>query len=110
MFIESHEKRRGVVLIKLEDWRNYTILRSRVKPRNKYVMLRLLNKKYDYKLFLQLLKIKVFKKILKNNNEDKLICSELIDYAYYYTIGNGNVCTPKTIYDEYRRGNLIKLK
>jgi hypothetical protein len=97
IFIESHEKRGGVVLIKLEEWSNFIVLRSESTPRPVRDVLQLLNTKYDYSRLFWILKAKLTNKSVTNNDESKLICSELVDYAYHYEFGKGKICTPATL-------------
>lgn len=97
LFIESHEKKGGVVITKLQEWQNYTVLRPiKIKPRPKQELLELLGTGYDFSMLGWILKAKLFGKEAPNNSPTLLICSEFADYAYHYKIGNGRVATPKT--------------
>lgn len=98
LFIESHERKNGVVITRLEEWKNYTVVRPDMKARPKRDMLEKLGKTYDVSMIGWILWAKVFKRDLDNNDDNLLICSELVDYCYRYKIGKGRICTPKTIY------------
>lgn len=109
LFIESHEKRRGVVIVRLEEWRkNYIVLRPNFlkKPKSKEEVLRLLNTKYDYSRLWWILKSKLFGSRVYNDDDTKLICTELCDNVWGYALGGGYTCTPKTIYDLYKNGKM----
>lgn len=99
IFIESHEKKSGVVMTKLEEWRNYTIKSPTIKPRPKKEVLNMLGTSYDSSMLWWLLKAKVFKSKQQNNDEKSLICSEFIDWCFHYKVGGGYVATPKTFND-----------
>jgi uncharacterized protein YycO len=99
VFIESHEKKSGVVITQLEDWRNYVVLRP-VKPmkhRTRKELLSKLGKGYDFSMIGWILLAKIFRKDRSTNDDNLLICSELVDWFYYYAIGGKKICTPKTI-------------
>lgn len=97
LFIESHEKKRGVVITKLEEWGNYEVIRPiSLKPRPKKEVLAMLGTGYDYSMLGWIFWSKIFKKNQINNSPTLLICSELADFVYRYAVGEGNIATPKT--------------
>lgn len=109
LFIESHEKRGGVCIRRLEEWRrNYIILRPNyiVKPKSKEDVIKLLNRKYDYARLWWIFKSKILKLNLQNDDPYRLICTELCDFVWHYNLGSGNTCTPNTIYRLYKDGKL----
>jgi hypothetical protein len=97
LFIESHEKKSGVVITKLERWRNYTVLRSNLKHKTKKELMQKLGTGYDFSMIRWILIAKLFNKDAQANDEGLLICSELVDWFFEYQIGEGKICTPKTI-------------
>jgi hypothetical protein len=100
LFIESHEKRGGVVINKLQEWGNFDVYRTEtLLPRPEHEMLEMVGRKYDFSRLWWIFKAKVLKFKLQNNDETLVICSELVDFCYYYTLGEGLICTPKTISD-----------
>lgn len=99
LFIESHEKKGGVVITKLEEWRNYTIKRTALKPRPRHEVLSKLGTRYDSSMLWWIMKAKIFRTVQSNNDDSSLICSEFADYVFHYKIGGGNVATPKTFND-----------
>jgi len=100
LFIESHEARGGVVVNKLQEWGNFDVYRPlHLAPRPVDEMLSLIGRKYDYNLLWWIFKSKVLRRKQYNNDDLQLICTELVDHCYYYSIGNGCVCTPKTTRD-----------
>lgn len=96
LIIESHEKRGGVVIIKLEEWGNYDVFRTKLKPRPKKEVLTMLGSGYDYSMLIWIFGSKIRKDDRLNNSPTLLICSELADFVYHYKIGEGKVATPKT--------------
>lgn len=99
LFIESHEKKGGVVISKLHEWGNYDVYRPvDIKPRPMKEVLGKLGTEYDTFMILDILINKFFKSELYNNDDKKFICSEFKDWVYYYKVGNGYVATPKTFY------------
>jgi len=105
LFIESHEKRGGVVINKLQEWGNFDVFRSdSLKARPMGEMLKMVGRRYDYSMLWWILKAKILRSKLQNNDDALVICTELVDLCFYYTLGDGYVCTPKTI------SNLIKQK
>lgn len=99
LFIESDESTGGVVIMQLQDWQNYIILKPvGISPRPIEQILEKLGTPYDTIMILDILLAKIFKRNKQNNNENKFICSEFIDYCYNYKIGQGNVATLKTFY------------
>jgi hypothetical protein len=98
LFIESHEKKGGVGMTRLEDWRNFIVIRPYLKHRPKRELLAKLGARYDVSMIGWILWSKIFRKMQYNNDDEALICSELVDWYYYYKIGNGFVATPKTFY------------
>lgn len=114
LFIESHESKRGVVISKLEEWNNYIVLRPLKShyfyPQEYKDTINLLGRKYDYGRLLMILKSKFDKFNIANNDPYKLICTELCDNVYGYKLGEGDICTPKTIYSLFENGTLIRIK
>jgi hypothetical protein len=96
LFIESHEKKGGVVITQLQEWENYIVKKPLIKPRLKKDVLAKLGTKYDFSMLVWLLKAKILKKKQYNNNDSTLICSELADYVFNYKVGSGYVATPRT--------------
>jgi hypothetical protein len=110
LFLESHEARGGVVINKLQEWGNFDVFRPHaLKPREEKEMLHLVGNRYDYSILWWIFKAKIFKKTLQNNDDTKVICSEYADYCYYYTLGEGKICTSKTIFELYKAGILKKI-
>jgi hypothetical protein len=101
LFIESHEKKNGVVITRLEEWRNYIVFTPNLKIRPKRELLAKLGSRYDASMLGWIFWAKIFRKNPDNNDDGTLICSELVDWAYHYKIGKGKICTPKTIYELY---------
>lgn len=99
LFIESHEKKGGVVMSKLEEWRNYTVKTPLIKPRKKREVLNMLGTSYDNSMLWWILKAKVFRFKQENNDEKSLICSEFVDWCFNYKVGGGYVATPRTFND-----------
>ena len=99
LFIESHEKKGGVVITRLQEWQNYTVKRPLVKPRAKKEVLSKLGTRYDNSMLWWIFKAKIFKSMEYNNDDTSLICSEFADYIFHYKVGNGYVATPKTFAD-----------
>lgn len=98
LFLESHEKKNGVVLSRLEEWGNYKVLRPvALVPRFKADLVKLLGTKYDFSMIVWICVAKFLHKKEINNDFSKLICSELVDYTYHYSIGKGEICTPRMI-------------
>ena len=113
IFIESHEKKGGVVIVRLEEWRrNYDVYRPKhIKtPKDKREVLRLLNTPYDYGRLWWIFKSKILKFNLQNDDDKKLICTELCDNVWHYDLGSGKTCTPLTIEKLYKDGHLDKIK
>lgn len=99
LFIESHERKDGVVISKLQEWGNYDVYRSTtLKPRPMKEVLEKLGTKYDGSMIVDIVKNKIIKKQPTNNDDTQFICSEFIDFAYRYKVGNGFVATPHTFY------------
>lgn len=99
LFIESHEKKGGVVISKLHEWGNYDIYRPiDLKPRPMKDMLDKLGTPYDGSMILHIIMAKTFKREQANNDFSRVICSEFIDYGYRYKVGGGFIATPKTFY------------
>lgn len=99
MFIESHESKGGVVITKLEDWGNYDVYRPiiQIRPQSIGRMLKLTGRKYDFSRLWWVVKAKIFGFRLQNNDESKLICSELVDYGWRYALGGAYLSTPATL-------------
>lgn len=97
LFIESHEKKDGVVISRLEYWKNYKVLRAKdMKPVDIHETLSFLGKKYGTNTILRIILSKIFNTKIKNDDDTELICSETIDRLYKYKIGGGYVATPRT--------------
>ena len=99
LFIESHEKKNGVVITRLEDWKNYTVLRpkKKMKHHTREALLEKLGTGYDFSMIGWILVSKIFNKDRDTNDDNLLICSELVDWFYMYEIGGKKICTPRTI-------------
>jgi hypothetical protein len=111
LFIESHEEKRGVVITKLQEWRNFDIFRPKdLLPRPRREVYNLLGRGYDYGRLVAILKSKLSQGKTYNNDDVKLICSELADYVYKYRLGKGEVLTPKKVNDLYTQGELEKIE
>jgi len=111
LFIESHEKRGGVVINKLQEWSNFDVLRPvALKPRPIEDMLKMVGSRYDYSLLWWIFKAKILRSKLQNNDNSSVVCTELVDFCYYYTLGDGYVCTPKTISDMKKTKSVLLLK
>lgn len=100
LFIESHESKGGVVITQLQEWGNFDVFRpNALIPRPEKEMLKMVGSRYDYSLLWWILKSKLKGRKTQNNDDKEVICSELVDKCYYYCLGDGYVCTPKTISD-----------
>lgn len=97
LFIESHEKKSGVVITKLEDWRNFRVVRTNLPHRTKKELMQKLGTGYDFSMIGWLLVTKILNRDMDTNDDKLLICSELVDWFFMYAIGEGKICTPKTI-------------
>jgi hypothetical protein len=88
----------GSHIAKVQNWRNYTIVRLegyKVVP--KAEIARLLNKKYDYSKLWAVFANKFFGIPLVTDDDEQTMCAETINLAYYYAICPKGKCTPVTL-------------
>ncbi len=111
LFIESHEARGGVVINKLQEWSNFDVYRAKsLKIRPAHEMLETVGRRYDYSMLWWILKAKILKTKVQNNDDTIFICTELIDFGFWYSLGQGYICTPKTIPELAKIGVFEKVK
>ncbi len=100
LFIESHWDGVRIQLLD-ETSQNFTIVPAPVKiKKSKQELLQFVGKKYDYKHLVSMgLHLGSRKRIkLRSTNEDQLICSELVNWVYDYTLSPKGEATPNSIY------------
>lgn len=99
LFIESHESnKRGVAIQQLrEEWNNYDVYRSNLKPRPVKELLKLLGNKYDGKRLWKIVKFRFFGIKIDSDDSNELICSELVNYAFNYKLLPAGYSTPYEI-------------
>lgn len=88
----------GVHIAKVQNWRNYII----VRPENNILMTQdelssYLNKRYDYSKLWSVITNKFFGVPMTIDNDEQVICTELINLAYYYALCQKGKCTPVTL-------------
>ena len=85
----------GVHLAKVQEWRNYTIIRPEGKKvRPKGDMIAYLNSRYDYSKLYAVILNRLFNVPLTVDDDSQVICTELINLAYGYTLTEKGMCTP----------------
>lgn len=89
----------GVKINTLKEWGNYSVFRTKLKKRPKQDLIAQLGKKYDYNKIWSIFKHYLFKRPLLSNGEDKFICTEFVNYAFYYSIVEKGSATPRTIFE-----------
>jgi hypothetical protein len=97
LMIESVNKC-GVHIARIEEWKNYIIIRPEgynIRPKNE--MARYLNRRYDFSKLISIIANKAFNIPLTADNDSQVICTELINLAYYYKLTDKGMCTPVTL-------------
>lgn len=98
LFIESHESRGGVVINRLQEWSNFDVYRPKgLEIRPAHELLEMVGRRYDYSMLWWILKARILKTKVQNNDNALVICTELVDFVFYYSLGRGYVCIPKTV-------------
>ena len=88
----------GVHIAKVQEWRNYVIVRPEGKKvRPKKEMIRYLNSRYDYSKLYAVILNRLFGTSLTVDDDSQVICTELINLAYYYKLTDKGMCTPVTL-------------
>lgn len=85
----------GVHIAKVQEWRNYTIIRlegKKVRPKKE--MVAYLNSRYDYSKLYAVTLNRLFGTPLTVDDDSQVICTELINLAYNYTLTPKGMCTP----------------
>jgi len=88
----------GVHITKVQEWRNYIIIR----PVDKIIttqndLISYLDKRYDYSKLWSVFKNKFFGTPLTADNDTQVICTEFINLAYSYSLCKKGGCTPVTL-------------
>jgi hypothetical protein len=98
LFIESQDGV-GVVINRLQEWRNYTIIRvdTPIMPISK--VLEELGKPYDRKKIIAFLFNRLFGIPLIADDNHAHVCSELVNYFTYYKLAEKGNSTMRTILD-----------
>lgn len=97
IMLESVDKC-GVHLTKVQNWRNFIIVRPMgydITPQEE--MATYLGHKYDFSKIWAVFLNKAFKIPLTVDSDDEVICTELINLAYYYALTKKGMCTPVTL-------------
>ena len=101
LFVESHWQGVRVGLL-VEDLQNFSIQKTSKKiKQTKQEILSFVGKKYDFKhLFFMGMFLMSHRLIpLPKTDEEKFICSELVNWAYGYTLSKKGKATPNTIWN-----------
>jgi hypothetical protein len=88
----------GVHITKVQEWANYIIVRPvgyEVRPKDE--MLTYLDSKYDYSKIKAVMLNRLFNVPLTVDDDSQVICTELINLAYYYALTKKGMCTPVTL-------------
>ena len=88
----------GVHITKVQEWANFVIVRPmgyEVRPKKE--MLTYLNSKYDFSKIRAVMLNRVFGLPLTVDDDSQVICTELINLAYYYALTPKGMCTPVTL-------------
>jgi len=85
----------GVHITKVQKWSNYTIVRPLGKKMIKITELEsYLNSRYDFSKIRAVMLNRVFNIPLTVDDDRQVICTELVNLAYGYTLTQKGMCTP----------------
>lgn len=88
----------GVHITKVQEWANFTIVRPvEYEVRPKKEMLTYLNSKYDFSKIRAVILNRLFGLPLTVDDDSQVICTELINLTYYYSLTPKGMCTPVTL-------------
>lgn len=90
----------GVHIAKVQEWANYTIVRPDLPVRPKKEMYEYLNARYDFSKIRAVMFNRLFGLPLTVDDDSQVICTELINLAYYYALTPKGMCTPVTLANE----------
>lgn len=88
----------GVHLTKLQNWQNFVIFRPEgynLTPKKK--MVTYLGHRYDFSKIRAVILNRLFRVPLTVDSDEQVICTELINLAYYYALTPKGMCTPVTL-------------
>ena len=98
IMVESVNKG-GVRIAPIQEWRNYVIVRPegsyRIVPKKSLISK--VRSDYDFNKILRVMFSRLFGVSLSADDDKKLICTELINYAYRYQLTEKGMCTPVTL-------------
>lgn len=98
LMVES-VNRGGVRIAPLQEWKNYTIVRPEgfgiIMPKKRLISK--IYSDYDFNKIGRIFMSRIFNYPLTVDDDRKLICTELVNFAYRYKITKKGQCTPVTL-------------
>ncbi len=90
----------GVHVTRVQDWRNFVVIRpDKSNLRSREEMAQFIGLKYDFSKIWRILAARLFRFPLVTDDSQKVICTELNNLAYRYTLCPKGQCTPVSLYN-----------
>lgn len=98
MFEAQISKKIG--LTRVQDWRNFIILRPHNKAwlRKQEELMQIEGRSYQTNKLVAIALYKIFGISLEEDDPSSMICSELVNWAYNYNLGDKGNCTPASLF------------
>lgn len=99
-FVFEAQRGRSIGLTKLQNWRNFIIVRPKQKICSQKKLMSVEGNGYQTNKLLAIALNKCFGLALEADDPTCMICSELVNWAYDYSLGEKGNCTPASLFDE----------
>lgn len=100
------EAQRGktIGLTRVQDWRNFIIIRPSNKAwlRKQEEVMQVEGNSYQTNKLFAICLHKMFGIPLEADSPSSMICSELVNWAYHYVLGDKGDCTPATLFNKLK--------
>lgn len=103
-FMFEAQRGKTIGLTRVQDWRNYIIIRPHNKAwlRKPEEVMQIEGRSYQTNKLAAIALNRLIGMPLEADSPDSMICSELVNWAYNYSLGEKGNCTPATLFDELR--------
>jgi len=95
---------RDVGLTRVQDWKNFIIIRPTNKAwlRKQEELMTVEGNSYQTNKLFAIALHKIFGTPLEADSPNSMICSELVNWAYHYNLGEKGDCTPATLFNKLK--------
>jgi len=98
-FMFEAQRGKTIGLTKLQKWRNFVVVRPNAKICSQKTLMSIEGRGYQTNKLLAITLNRCLGLPLKTDDPNSMICSELVNWAYDYSLGEKGNCTPASLFN-----------